>query len=232
MTKQFFDSVRESLFRGKLNQKQVDGMNEILRASAGYNIRHRAYMLATAYHETGTNMMPNTESLNYTSASRIRSVWPSRFPSVSHAEPYVRRPQDLANKVYNGRMGNREGTNDGWNYRGRGQVHITGRSNYEKASLAIGVDLLTHPDTALSKAVASKCLVIGMSEGWYTGKSLSDYNSYYDMRRVVNGVDSASIIAEYAVKFESALNLIQGGEEPRRTFLSIMMDLFLGVFRK
>src|SRR5699024_8866626 len=114
-----------------------------------YDIRHRAYMLATAYHETGLNMSPNEEDLFYTTAARIRAVWPSRFSSVDAAKPYVRNPKMLANKVYNGRMGNRTGSNDGWMYRGRGQVHITGRDNYAKASRVVGADLVSNPDLAL-----------------------------------------------------------------------------------
>lgn len=232
MTEQFFSKVSGDLFGGKLNQSQVDGLNDILRASKGHTIQHRSYMLATAYHETDLNMSPNVESLNYTTAARIRAVWPSRFASEAAARPYVRNRIALANKVYNGRMGNRDGTNDGWTYRGRGQVHLTGRDNYRKASLATGVDLINNPDRSLDRGVSAMCLVAGMSEGWYTGKKLSDYSSYIDMRRVVNGTDQAAKIAGYAVKFESALNLIQGGAEPRRSLLSVVWEIIMGVFRK
>lgn len=232
MSEGFFSQVRGDLFGGKLSQKQVDGLNDILKASEGHDIRHRAYMLATAYHETGLNMSPNEEDLFYTTAARIRAVWPSRFTSADAAKPYVRNPKMLANKVYNGRMGNRTGSNDGWMYRGRGQVHITGRDNYAKASRVVGADLVSNPDLALRRDVSAKCLVAGMSEGWYTGKKLSDYQSYRDMRRVVNGLESADKVAGYAVKFEAALRLIEGGAEPRRTLLVVILELLKGLFRK
>lgn len=232
MTRAFFDSVRNSLFSGSLKQSQVDGLNDILKASEGKAVRHRAYILATAYHETGLAMSPNVESLNYTSAARIRAVWPSRFASVAAAQPYVRNPKSLANKVYNGRMGNRSGTDDGWDYRGRGQVHLTGRDNYKKASAATGLDLVGSPDLALRRDVSAKILVAGMSEGWFTGKRLSDYQSYEDMRRIVNGTDKAALIAGYAVKFEAALKLIEGGADTRRTLMSLVWELFAGIFRK
>lgn len=232
MTQAFFDSVRNSLFSGTLKQSQVDALNDILKASAGRDIRHRAYILATAYHETGLAMAPNAEVMNYTTAARIRAVWPSRFASVAAAQPYVRNPKALANKVYNGRMGNRAGTDDGWDYRGRGQVHITGRDNYRKAAAATGVDLVASPDLALRKDVSAKILVAGMSDGWFTGKKLSDYSSYEDMRRVVNGTDKAALIAGYASKFESALKLIDGGADTRRTLMSLVFELIRGVFRK
>ena len=232
MTQAFFDSVRDSLLNGSLKQSQVDGLNDILNATAHMPIRHRAYVLATAYHETGLNMAPNVENLNYTSAERIRAVWPSRFHSVSSARPYVRNPKGLANKVYNGRMGNRNGSDDGWNFRGRGQVHLTGRANYDKASAAVGYDLVAHPDLALRRDVSARILAEGMSQGWFTGKRLSDYYDYVDMRRVVNGTDQASRIAGYAGKFEAALKLIEGGPDTRRTLLSLVWELFAGIFRK
>ena len=232
MTKAFFDSVRDSLFNGNLKQEQVDGLNDILKASETLPIEFRAYILATAYHETGLAMKPNVEIMNYSSAARIRAVWPTRFPSNASASPYVRNPIDLANKVYNGRMGNRAGSNDGWLYRGRGQVHITGRDNYKKASGKLGLDLVSNPDLALHHNISSRILCAGMVEGWFTGKKLSDYTNYKDMRRVVNGTDSSGKIAGYAVKFEAALRLIEGGADTRRTLLSLVMELIAGVFRK
>lgn len=69
------------------------------------------------------------ESLYY-SASRLRAVWPSRFPNNSVANKYAKNPKALANYVYNGRMGNRSGTDDGWNYRGGGMKQLTGSDNY------------------------------------------------------------------------------------------------------
>lgn len=232
MTQAFFNSVKNSLFNGTLRQSQVDGLNDIQKASSDKPIRHRAYVLATAYHETGLNMSPNVESLNYTTAARIRAVWPNRFVSVAAAQPYVRNPKGLANKVYNGRMGNRTGTDDGWNYRGRGQVHLTGRDNYAKAGETVGEDLLGSPDLALRRDVSARVLVEGMSKGWFTGKRLTDYHSYVDMRRVVNGTDQAEKIAAYAMKFEAALKLIEGGSDTRRTLLSLLWELFAGIFRK
>jgi putative chitinase len=112
MSTAFFDAVRSSLFGGKA---QVDGMSAIDRAWQNHgdgDLRKLAYIHATAFHETGLEHGPKDENLNYTSASRIRGVWPSRF-TLATAIDYVRQPQKLANKVYGGRLGDTR-PNDGW----------------------------------------------------------------------------------------------------------------------
>jgi putative chitinase len=174
----FFASLRQrtsGVFGTSLNQSQVQGVEAILDEAQrrGTPLPHLAYMLSTAYHETGAKMVPNTENLNYTSAARIRQVWPSRFPTEASAAPYVRNPRGLANKVYNGRMGNRDGSDDGWLFRGRGLPHLTGRDNYQRASNKVGVDLIRQPDLALELPIAVKVLFDGMGEGWFTGQRLS-----------------------------------------------------------
>jgi putative chitinase len=85
------------------------------------------------------------ENLNY-SASRMCQVWPSRFPNVNSAIPYAHNPRLLANKVYNGRMGNAPNSNDGYNYRGRGATQTTGHDGYRLLGAKIGMDLLDNPD--------------------------------------------------------------------------------------
>lgn len=98
------------------------------------------------------------ENLNY-SAERLCKVWPSRFRTLAEARPYERNPEALANKVYGGRLGNVM-AGDGWRYRGRGCMQITGRANYtamEKVSglaLTTNPDLLTQPLPALQASVA------------------------------------------------------------------------------
>ncbi|MDN8617886.1 glycoside hydrolase family 19 protein [Variovorax ginsengisoli] len=84
------------------------------------------------------------EDLNY-SASRIVQVWPSRFRSIVEAMPYANNPKALANQVYGGRMGNSR-TDDGWTYRGRSPIGITGLANYQRVGDLMGQDLVGIPD--------------------------------------------------------------------------------------
>ena len=103
-----------------------------------------AHVMAQISHECGAGR-DVVESLNYT-AGRMMQVWPSRFPTLDSAQPYAGNPRALANKVYNGRMGNRAGSDDGWTFRGRGASQTTGREGYERVRKATGLDVVAHPE--------------------------------------------------------------------------------------
>src|SRR6195952_2154008 len=103
-----------------------------------------AHVMAQISHECGAGREV-VENLNYT-AGRMMQVWPSRFPTMAMASPYAGNPQALANKVYNGRMGNAAGSDDGWAFRGRGACQTTGREGYARLAKATGLDVIDHPD--------------------------------------------------------------------------------------
>jgi len=86
------------------------------------------------------------ENLRYTSAQRLKAVYPARFADLKAAQAYVRQAEKLANYVYGGRYGNRLGTNDGWKYRGRGLIQLTFRGNYLMIGDVAGIDLEANPD--------------------------------------------------------------------------------------
>jgi putative chitinase len=203
----FFDWIRPSPLFARLSQGQVTCIEAVLDAGAHLPVTHLAYALATAHHETGARFEPVIEAMSY-SAQRMTEVWPRRFPDLESATAYARNPEALANRVYGGRLGNtRQG--DGWRYRGRGLVQITGRANYRKVGRLIGVDLEADPDLALRVDVSVKALILGIERGVYTGKRASDYlpGDYVNARRIINNDVPANgrRVAGLADRFEAAL---------------------------
>jgi putative chitinase len=106
-----------------------------------------AHVMAQISHECGAGH-DVVENLNY-SAGRMMQVWPSRFPTMASAAPYAHNPRALANKVYNGRMGNAAGSDDGWTFRGRGAAQTTGREGYQRLAKATGLDVVNHPELVI-----------------------------------------------------------------------------------
>jgi putative chitinase len=96
------------------------------------------------------------ENLSY-SAGRAHEVWPNRFPSAASAEPYAHNPKALGNKVYGGRMGNRPGTDDGYDYLGKGFAQTTGRDEYARLGKMTGLDLVARPDLLLDPRYFLEC---------------------------------------------------------------------------
>lgn len=101
-----------------------------------------AALLAQVGHESA-RLSRVVENLNY-SAEGLQKTWPSMFDAKLAAE-YARKPERIANAVYNARMGN-TGPGDGWKYRGRGLIQITGANNYAACGKALQLDLITHPE--------------------------------------------------------------------------------------
>lgn len=210
--KKFFDTVRRTVFGGSLSQDQVAGMDAILKRAIEIGMtdaRYLAYVFATVYRETGGKMQPTPENLNY-SAEGLMRTWRTRFDAVK-ARAYARQPEKIANYVYANRMGNGdEASGDGWRYRGRDYCQTTGRDNYERAGEAAGVDLVANPELAGRPDIAVSTLLIGMRDGWFTGRKLSHYitptsTNYVGARAIINGSDHADEIAANARLFEVAL---------------------------
>lgn len=93
---------------------------------------------------------------------------------------------------------------------GRGFVQLTWEDNYKRAGQELNVDLTTDPDRAMDPDIASDIAIIGMIEGWFTGKKLSDYitlqkSDFVNARRIINGTDKADQIASYARTYDSLL---------------------------
>ncbi len=114
-----------------------------------------AHVMAQGSHECGGGHEV-VENLSY-SAERMTQVWPSRFPTLSSAAPYAHNPKALADKVYNGRMGNCLGSDDGYNFRGQGFSQTTGRDEYERLGKLTGLDLVNHPELLIDPAHFLEC---------------------------------------------------------------------------
>ena len=85
------------------------------------------------------------EGLYYKTPGRLMAVWPSRFKSLADERPYLKNPEALANKVYNGRMGN-VNPGDGWRHRGSGLIQITGADNLRAVQKSTGIPVFDHPE--------------------------------------------------------------------------------------
>ncbi|SSY80107.1 glycoside hydrolase family 19 protein [Alysiella crassa] len=198
----FFNHIRDKLFSGSLKQEQVDGINALILAGVehGLSVQKHAYVLATAYHETARTMQPVREYGR--GAGRKYGTWQTNSVGVQ----YCPKNGSTAADVY-------IQTECPHLFYGRGYVQLTWFDNYLYAGKQLGVDLITDPDLALQTDISAKIIVLGMENGWFTGKRLSDYindhrDDYVNARRIVNGVDKADQIARYARIFETALNAV------------------------
>ena len=95
-------------------------------------------------------------------------------------------------------------------YVGMGYVQLTWKRNYEKAGKKLGVDFVSNPKLLLEAKYAAPILVIGSKEGWFTGKKLDDYitiyrSDYVGARRIINGTDRATLIANHALAYDKLL---------------------------
>ena len=189
-----FDEVRHTLFNGKLTRNQVSGIKFILEQwdETGFTNRQwLAYALATAFHETAFTMQPIRERGGLAYFTRMYDIGGNR--------------PDKARELGNLSPG------DGAKYAGRGYVQLTGKTNYRRAGQSLGVDLLRRPDLAMEPAIAAFIMFQGMKDGWFTGRGFDDYldgrhSDYRNARRIINGTDKADAIADYAIKFEAALD--------------------------
>jgi predicted chitinase len=151
-------------------------------------------MLATAHHETGGSLQAVRETFAATDDEAVarleRAFRAGKLPTVT--TPYWRRDAG------------------GRSYYGRGLVQMTHRENYQKMSRITGLDLVAEPDLALRLDVAATILVVGMTEGLFSGARLADFfcgmkADWTGARKIVNGRDRAAKIAATARIFDAAI---------------------------
>jgi len=186
----FFTAFRPQF--GALNNSQVQGYNSIFDYWDKSNLtdnRWLAYVLATAFHETGEEIQPLREGFTSSDQGAINAV------------------TDLFNRGIIGENYALPEAN-GNSYFGRGLVQITFGDNYKRLGQAIGIgnQLYDNPSLALDIDIAVKILFVGSVDGLFTNHSLrkhffEDRTDWFNARRIINGLDKADLIADYGQKF-------------------------------
>ncbi len=159
--------------------------NQNILPNAGIDTPKKiAHFLSQVGSESG-GFKVAVENMWYT-APRIMQVWPKRFPTLEFAKQYEKNPQKLANSVYANRMGNGNATSgDGYRFRGRGLIQITGRNMYTNVGAFTRLDLVNHPEIA-EHAEHAMLIAIG---GWkFDGvDKLSESASVEQYTQKING---------------------------------------------
>ncbi len=196
MSAVFYDSIRPLFRRGRLTTAQVAGMESIFAETAGMLPSHVAYVLATAFHETGQRMQPVREGFAKTNAGAIRAV------TGLYNKGIIRTNYALPDPL------------TGESYYGRGLVQLTWKSNYERMGKLLGLDLVGTPDLVLETEVSTKCLVIGMERCMFRkGRGLRmlptapTTEEFIAARDMINGdvARNGRKIAVYAIAFMDAI---------------------------
>lgn len=167
-----------------IDSQWLDALNATFERFEINTPNRQACFLGQCGHESG-GFKHLSENLNY-SAHALHAVWPSRFPTEASAEPYHRQPEKIANKVYSGRLGNGdEASGEGWKYRGRGLIQLTGKANYHAAGEVLGQDLVADPER-----VAEPMLAV-LTAGWFWDahklNTLADKLDHEAITRKING---------------------------------------------
>jgi len=159
--------------------------------------RDAALLLAHIGHES-QDLNRLVENLNY-SAERLMQVWPSRFRTIDRARQFERNPEALANEVYGGRMGNNQ-EGDGWRFRGRGPIQITGRDNYTQLEKDTGLPVVNNPyllKVDPEAAIESAC--------WFWRRYVHDKTIEGSTRNINGGLHG---LADRTKRFNAAVEFV------------------------
>ena len=144
----------------------------------------QAAFIGQCGHECG-NFKILEENLNYRAATLMR-LWPKRFPTLEMANEFAGNPKKIANKVYANRMGNRdESSGDGYRFRGRGCIQLTGSTNYFNAGKALGMDFWAEPDLVATPQYAA------LTAGWFWSthkcNEAAQNQDWVKLTKIING---------------------------------------------
>lgn len=174
-------------------------------AFARYQINTRQRMacfLAQVGHES-LDLTAMRENLNY-SAAGLQRTWPNRFNATTAAQ-YARQPEKIANKVYANRLGNgSEASGDGWKYRGRGWIQLTGKANYQAFAQEMGISL----DEAVTLLETPRGAAFSAGWFWHRGNlnALADANRFTAITQRINGGQNGA--ADRVNRYTRALSVL------------------------
>ena len=174
----------EQLAKLHIGPQWVDALNETFQRFAILTPRQQAAFIGQCGHECG-NFRVLEENLNYRAATLMK-LWPKRFPTLDIATEYAGKPQKIANKVYASRMGNRdEASGDGYRFRGRGCVQLTGSDMYFHAGKELGADFWANPDLVATPQYAA------LTAGWFWSthncNKLAEAADWLGLTKKING---------------------------------------------
>ena len=174
----------EQLKKLHIGEQWVDALNETFARFSILSPVQQASFIGQCGHECG-NFKVLEENLNYR-AETLMKLWAKRFPTIEIANEYARNPKKIANKVYASRMGNRdESSGDGYRFRGRGCIQLTGHANYFHAGKACDVDFVMNPDLVATPKYAA------MTAGWFWNthklNQYADTRDFTMMTKKING---------------------------------------------
>lgn len=197
-------------------QSWVDSMNNVFPKYEINTPKRIAAFLAQCGHESG-GWRVFTENLNY-SAGRLMVIFKKYFPTEELANAYAGQPQKIANRVYGGRLGNGpEESGDGWLYRGRGPIQLTGKNNYrvfakymfEENLIEDEEKILNNPDLVAATATADRKFAL-MSAIWFWNKNKlnveADAGNLESMTRKING--GLNGLEDRIILYDQAIRLL------------------------
>lgn len=195
----------EHLKKMHIDPVWVDALNETFQRFNILSPIQQASFIGQCGHECG-NFKTLSENLNY-KAETLMKLWKTRFPTIEIANEYARNPKKIANKVYANRMGNRdESSGDGYRFRGRGCIQLTGHANYFHAGQACGEDFVMNPDLVATPRYAA------MTAGWFWDThKLNQYADRTDFLMMTKKINGGTIGLDDRIRhINHALDILNG----------------------
>lgn len=184
----------------------LNPLNEVLPKKQINTPMRVAQFIAQVAHESGS-LNYKIENLNY-SAGALQAVFGKYFPTSEMANEYARQPEKIANRVYANRMGNGdEASGDGWKYRGRGLIQITGKNNYQSFSQDNGIDMVTNP----SPMADDPTIAVTGATWFWDSNNLNQYADADDIltitKRINGGTNGLADREAFLARAKSALGI-------------------------